>query len=65
VESTGDACRGGDDGTQWRRDSSGRRWRQDGSGTVRGDARRQTELASVLMARRRGRRWPATNVPIA
>jgi hypothetical protein len=54
VASTSDACRGGDDGTQWRRDGSGRRWRRDDSGTVCGDARHQTELASVLMVRRRG-----------
>jgi hypothetical protein len=50
VASTGDACRGGDDGAQW--------WRWDGSGKrgdrmARADARRQTELVSVIMARRR------------
>jgi hypothetical protein len=47
VASTGDACRDSDDGIQWRQDGSGRGWRRDGSGTVRRDARRQTELASV------------------
>jgi hypothetical protein len=46
------------DGTDW---ASG----GDGSGIVCGDVRRQTELASVLMARRRGGRWPAANAPIA
>jgi hypothetical protein len=62
MASTGDACRGGDDGAQWwRRDGSGRR----GDGMARPDAWRQTELVSAIMARRRGRRWPAANAPIA
>jgi hypothetical protein len=62
VASTGDACRGGDDGTQW--------WRRDGScrqcdRMAQAGARRQTELVSTIMARRRGGRWPAANAPIA
>jgi hypothetical protein len=62
VPSTGDACRSGDDGALWwRRHDSGRR----GDGMARADARRQTELVSAIMARRRGGRWPVANVPIA
>jgi hypothetical protein len=59
VARTGDACRGGDDGAQWRRDGSGRRvtgWLGQAQGDR--DTRRQTFLASALMARRRGKRWP-------
>jgi hypothetical protein len=66
VAHTGDACRGGDDGAQWRRDGSGRRvtgW----LGQAQGDrnARHQTLLASALMARQRGERRPAVIASIA
>jgi hypothetical protein len=48
VASTRDACRGGDDGTQWwRRDGSGKR----GDRMAQVDARRQIELVSAIMAR--------------
>jgi hypothetical protein len=62
VASTGDACHGSDDGAQWwRRDGSGRQ----GDEMARADARRKTELVSVIMARRRGGRWPTVNASIA
>jgi hypothetical protein len=62
VASTSDACRDGDDGAQWwRRDGSGRR----GDGMARAGTRRQTELVSAIMARRRDGWWPAANAPIA
>jgi hypothetical protein len=66
VACTGDACRGGDDGTQWRRDGSGRRvtrWLGQAQGDR--DARRQTLLASALMARRQGERRPVVIASIA
>jgi hypothetical protein len=66
VARTGDACRGSDDGAQWRRDGSGRRvmgW----LGQAQGDreAMRQTLLASAIMARRRGEQRPMVIASIA
>jgi hypothetical protein len=56
------ACHGGDGGAQWwRRDGSGRR----GDGMARADARRQTELVSAIMARRRGGQWPTVIASLA
>jgi hypothetical protein len=66
VARTGDACRDGDDGAQWRRDGSGKRvtgWLGQAQGDR--DARRQTLLASTLMARRRGKRRPVVIASIA
>ena len=63
---TGDACGGGDDGAQWRRDGLVRRlmaWLEQAQGDR--DTRRQTLLASALMARRRGGRRPAVIASIA
>jgi hypothetical protein len=66
VARTSDACRSGDDGAQWRRDGSGRRvtgWL--GQAQRDRDERHQTLLASALMARRWGERWPAVIASIA
>jgi hypothetical protein len=67
VASTGDACRGGDDGAQWwRQDGSGRRvtgWRKApnrASEVVNGKATRRTvaggERAPITWSRARGKR---------
>jgi hypothetical protein len=66
VARTGDACRGGDYGAKWRRDGSGRRvmgWLGQAQGDR--DPRRQTLLASALMARRRGEQRPTVIVSLA
>jgi hypothetical protein len=64
VASTGNACRGGDNGTQWPRDGSGRRWRRDGLGTVRG-GKAPNRAGERVNGERRGGRWSAANAPIA